>query len=145
MKLGDVLLAAVLKDPAGAGRLITEAIAEAEQPSAVVKPPPSQGRGTGRTGAAGRQMTSRRKEDRMKIHLKDFSEARSTVFAIRQRRHDVGLSSEPQTCRVSTADNPIVSSVGRGGPPEFRFLRRSAVVSGRWQPLKRLQHHPGRL
>ena len=39
MKLGDVLLAAVLKDPAGAGRLITEAIAEAEQPSAVVKPP----------------------------------------------------------------------------------------------------------
>ena len=38
-KLGDILLAAVLKDPAGAGRLITEAIAEAEQPSAVVKPP----------------------------------------------------------------------------------------------------------
>ena len=38
-KLGDVLLAAVLKDPAGAGRLITEAIAEAEQPPAVVKPP----------------------------------------------------------------------------------------------------------
>ena len=38
-KLGDILLAGVLKDPAGAGRLITEAIAEAEQPSAVVKPP----------------------------------------------------------------------------------------------------------
>jgi hypothetical protein len=37
-KLGDVLLAVVSKDPAEAGRLITQAIAEAESPGMVAPP-----------------------------------------------------------------------------------------------------------
>ena len=37
-KLGDVLLAGVLKDPASAGRVIAQAITAAEAPGAVVKP-----------------------------------------------------------------------------------------------------------
>ncbi len=38
-KLGDVLLAAVLKDPASAGRFVAQAIAEAEAPAPVGEPP----------------------------------------------------------------------------------------------------------
>ena len=38
-KLGDVLLAAVLKDPAGAGHFLAQAIADAEEPSSATKAP----------------------------------------------------------------------------------------------------------
>ena len=38
-KLGDVLLAAVLKDPAGVGHFIAQAINDAESPEAVAGPP----------------------------------------------------------------------------------------------------------
>jgi hypothetical protein len=38
MKLGDVLLAAVSKDPADAGRLIAQAIDDAESPEAAGSP-----------------------------------------------------------------------------------------------------------
>ena len=38
-KLGDVLLAAVLKDPASAGRFVAQAIAKAEAPASVEEPP----------------------------------------------------------------------------------------------------------